>query len=595
MTVNSNTSRALTEGPARARPVAARGFIFLAQLLVLIALVVGLNMQAGLHPLVATAVAGVLLLTLVASNRLLTKRALAPAALAPRVAEWPANLNDALNDVASASATSGQAKAPARMNDAEALAAAVSASPLPELSQGAAFPPPMPRYVEAVAAPAPLKPAAPVYAQQPAPQLAAELPVYAPVTPAPDYWAHRPAQPRFDHHAPHNDMALQHLPAPAAAAASPVPALKETAGSHRDSPAALRETDVEAIQSLIKKLADEVNLAEQARDDSLAAIAQAVAQTPAPAAGVAEAPPALAVAPTSVPELAIPDMSHGLSQSLDALRVTAETMRQPSHLVFGHELPPPIPVAPSKGALLAEAIAADRADVLLEPILGLRSQDAQHFEVSLRLRAPDGAALDWTASDETLRGTGLLPLFDAAKIARTSSVARSLGARGKTGAVFSTYSGEALTDAAFLAAGATVAGPQRSTLVLTFSQSDARGFEAPEWAAIGEMRALGFRFALSEVTDLDMDLEGLVAAGFEFVKLEADVFMTGLRSPAGLIPATDVCRFLAGMGLGLIVERIDDEERFARVTTCGALFGQGQLFGGPRVLKAEASGAQAAA
>jgi cyclic-di-GMP phosphodiesterase, flagellum assembly factor TipF len=127
--------------------------------------------------------------------------------------------------------------------------------------------------------------------------------------------------------------------------------------------------------------------------------------------------------------------------------------------------------------------------------------------------------------------------------------------------------------------------------VLTFAQSDARQFQAPEWAAIAHMRALGFRFALSQVTDLDMDLEALAGAGFEFVKLDADVFLVGLASPDGLIPSADVCRYLAGLGLALVVEHIDDEDKFGRVYGFGALLGQGQLFGGARVLKAEASAA----
>ena len=131
--------------------------------------------------------------------------------------------------------------------------------------------------------------------------------------------------------------------------------------------------------------------------------------------------------------------------------------------------------------------------------------------------------------------------------------------------------------------------PASGPLVLTFAQSDARGFEAPEWNAIAQMRELGFRFALSDVTDLDMDLEGLVGAGFDFVKLDAEVFLNGLQSPAGLIASADVCGFLGGLGLALVVEHIDDEDKFARVSELGVLLGQGQLFGGARVLKAEAS------
>jgi cyclic-di-GMP phosphodiesterase, flagellum assembly factor TipF len=98
---------------------------------------------------------------------------------------------------------------------------------------------------------------------------------------------------------------------------------------------------------------------------------------------------------------------------------------------------------------------------------------------------------------------------------------------------------------------------------------------------------LGFRFALEDVSDLDMDFEALTAAGFAFAKFDARIFLEGLPAQGGLIPAADLCRYLAHLGLTLIVGRIDDEAQLAKVLGFGALFGQGTLFGAPRPVKAE--------
>jgi cyclic-di-GMP phosphodiesterase TipF (flagellum assembly factor) len=122
-------------------------------------------------------------------------------------------------------------------------------------------------------------------------------------------------------------------------------------------------------------------------------------------------------------------------------------------------------------------------------------------------------------------------------------------------------------------------------LVLAFSQSDVRDFAPTEWDTLADMRSLGFRFAISGVTDLDMDFEALAEAGFSFVKLDADVFLKGLPTSGGHIPASDVCRHLAKLGLALVVERIDSEEKMARVFGFGVLLGQGHLFGGPRPVR----------
>ena len=101
------------------------------------------------------------------------------------------------------------------------------------------------------------------------------------------------------------------------------------------------------------------------------------------------------------------------------------------------------------------------------------------------------------------------------------------------------------------------------------------------------LSAAGFRFALDGVTDLDMDFSDLKRIGFEFVKLDAPVFMEGLPAPGGVVPAADITRMLTENGLTLVVGRIEDDWQLARVLGAGALFGRGTLFGGPRMVKPE--------
>ena len=107
--------------------------------------------------------------------------------------------------------------------------------------------------------------------------------------------------------------------------------------------------------------------------------------------------------------------------------------------------------------------------------------------------------------------------------------------------------------------------------------------------------ATGFGFALEEVTDLDMDFAGMKAMGFEFVKLDAPVFLEGLPAPGGHVPASDICRHLSDLGLTLIVGRIEDDWLLARILGFGVLFAKGTLFGGPKLVKPEVFAQPAAA
>lgn len=351
-------------------------------------------------------------------------------------------------------------------------------------------------------------------------------------------------------------------------------------------PQSSREADVEHIQDAIKRLLEEVNAAERK--------ASAPRETPAEADRAAN--------------------EAAIEQSLDALRYTGSAMMRATtsdHYEMAQAPPAPKAAAtwqpqspqvtsPSqaRARLLSDAITAGRIDVTLEPILGLEDQKTRHYEVAVRLRDANGKTLDVLGDGPDLRGTGLLPLFDSVSVTRVAAVARRLDERGKGGSIFSRFSGESIADDQFVGELAETLH-QRSTLatqlVLSFSQADVRHFATPEWDALADMRALGFRFAISSITDLDMDFEVLAEQGFAFAKLDASVFLRGLPAAGGNIPSSDVCRHLAMLGLTLVIEHIESEDQLARIFGFGVLLGQGQLFGGPRPVRADAVATTAAA
>ncbi|MBO0741272.1 MAG: hypothetical protein J2P51_07580, partial [Hyphomicrobiaceae bacterium] len=155
------------------------------------------------------------------------------------------------------------------------------------------------------------------------------------------------------------------------------------------------EMRVELVQELIKKLADELNTA-----------------TASPGVGARAA-----VAPARAP-----DPDGMINRSVDALETTARSMQArrriktptgasaPDLGPAGKEAParPPMPgTSPGqvqKGATppqlnpqlarIAEAVAAERMEVLLQPIHALIEGRPRHFEVSARLLTADGAAIN---------------------------------------------------------------------------------------------------------------------------------------------------------------------------------------------------------
>lgn len=346
-------------------------------------------------------------------------------------------------------------------------------------------------------------------------------------------------------------------------------------------PAPEPEMNFEHIQGLIKKLADELN-------------------GPAAQEGNARTtPPAEEAA--AVPEGMIGRSAAALESAARAMRAPAADAR--SERAAAASAPgkaaswPPGPAAEraappasreSQIARVAEAIAAERVEVMLEPIHALAEGRPRHYEISMRLLTADGARLEQRDYARAAIGSGLMPKIDAARMLRAARVARRLSQRGRQGSVLTAMTGESLTGDEFLNAAALQPGTDgRIGLVLSFTQSDVRTFTPVHAEALGSMAASGFAFALEDVTDLDMDFGGLKAMGFEFVKLDAEVFLEGLRAPTGRVPAADICRYLSEFGLTLIVGRIEDDWLLARILGFGVLFGKGTLFGGPRLVKAE--------
>jgi cyclic-di-GMP phosphodiesterase TipF (flagellum assembly factor) len=249
--------------------------------------------------------------------------------------------------------------------------------------------------------------------------------------------------------------------------------------------------------------------------------------------------------------------------------------------------PPPLSPAQAYTAAVADALVAGRVDVEIEPIVSLIDQRTRHYEVSVHVRGSAEERLVENNAFASLRGTGLSPLFDSARLQRSIGIAQRLVERAKDGRVFSIYSAESLTHAGFLS---DVRAALRDSgiggqIVFAFDQSEIRNFAAAEWAALAELRQMQAVLAIDNVSHLDLDLKRLIAAGFGFARVPAADFISGLRFGGKPVQGADLQRYVAGIGLTLIAGHVDDEQQLQRIAALGAPFGQGKVFGGRRQVK----------
>jgi len=327
-------------------------------------------------------------------------------------------------------------------------------------------------------------------------------------------------------------------------------------------PAAERDADLDAVHGMIKRLSDEVSVAGEGLNDLT--------------------PP--------------PRQESALRASLNALQTTASAMRAsrkkappapPIPAAARREaapVPPPIMAAHARLASLADAVTAGRVDVALSPIVGLADHQVHYYEVIARPCDERGVPLPVSVRDPQLATAGLLPMLDTTRLGQSARVARSFAEEGQERCLFASATAESLATDRFLDELADAYREREALageLVLMFAQADIRTFGGSEWSALTDMRDLGFRFGIEDVTDFDYEFTALCAAGFAFVKLDAATLLGGLASPNGVMPASEVCRNLGELGLTLVVSRIDDEATRAKVLEAGVPLGQGELFGPP--------------
>lgn len=290
------------------------------------------------------------------------------------------------------------------------------------------------------------------------------------------------------------------------------------------------------------------------------------------------------------PVLPMPPRSHGPFEMQSHAGAADDELELALALpVLAALQPEPPPVDPKIKAI-TRAIETGSMDVMLSPIVGLMTHEVTHYDVKVLLKSDAGGYFENPTRDLLLSATDVLALFDTARLTRAAALARRLDARGKTGALLSEVTGPSLTNGGFLETFARIYEDRdriAGQLVLTFAQADTERFSPSAWQALSDMHAFGFRFALERLDHLNVDFAALVKRGFALVKVDAGVLLSGMPSANGFIASQEVCSRIAGAGLTLIADAVDDDATRARLFGFGVLFGQGQLFGGARLVSVD--------
>jgi len=242
-------------------------------------------------------------------------------------------------------------------------------------------------------------------------------------------------------------------------------------------------------------------------------------------------------------------------------------------------------------ALIAEAMADNRIDLYLQPIVTLPQRKVRFYEAMARLRTQGGeivAAEDFIPYAE---GAGLLPALDNMMLFRCVAVTRRLQLKNREVGVICNIGAATLADPVEFKKLLQFAEANRAladALSFEFSQAAYRAFGPLEHEALAALAERGFRFSMDHIADLRMEPKELADRRFRFLKVPAALLLDKSASARSDIHPQDLADLLARSGIDVIADRVEHENTVVDLLDYDVRFGQGFLFSPPRPVRAEA-------
>jgi cyclic-di-GMP phosphodiesterase, flagellum assembly factor TipF len=232
----------------------------------------------------------------------------------------------------------------------------------------------------------------------------------------------------------------------------------------------------------------------------------------------------------------------------------------------------------------------NRVDLVLQPIVRLPQRKRMFYEAFSRIRAEDGSMLVPNQYIGIAEREGLVAAIDNMLLFRCVQLVRRTQSKNANIGFFCNISAHSLTDRHFFAnfvefmADNTQLAPD---LIFEFPYAIIANRDEEIERHLRHLAGLGFRFSVDQVLSLSVDYDDLVSLRFKYIKMDAETLLAEVRDPTGPIAVEDIKRVADRHGMDMIVEKIESEEQLLNLLDLRIDYGQGYLFGEPRLARAD--------
>ncbi len=238
--------------------------------------------------------------------------------------------------------------------------------------------------------------------------------------------------------------------------------------------------------------------------------------------------------------------------------------------------------------MVREALRDNKVELFVQPIVSLPQRKRRHYECFSRIRGEGDAILTPDQYIAIAEREGLIGAIDNMLLFRSIQLVRRLQKAQVDASIFINISEHTLADTRFLREFVAFMASNRDLaphLVFEFTQASV---ERHSGDALGELDRLGrqgFRLSMDQVTALDFDVADLHRLHIRFLKVEAGRLLEQTRAASQRLDIRAFKRALDEQAIDLIVEKIENEQTLLEILDMPVDFGQGFLFGEPRLAK----------
>lgn len=241
------------------------------------------------------------------------------------------------------------------------------------------------------------------------------------------------------------------------------------------------------------------------------------------------------------------------------------------------------------------ALAANRVDLYLQPVVTLPQRRTAFYESYTRLRDATGRILAPSAFMAAAEEAGLMAEVDNLLLFRCVQIVRRLTGQDRKVAIFCNVSLNSLSDETFFPEFLDFIRQNKdlsSSLIFEISQQAFEERDAIAARNMARMADFGFRFSIDQIAHVELDLTEMERAGVRFAKIGGRRLLDAIDNyesiagyEAGAIATEDLAGLFGRHGIELIVDKIEDESTVVEVLEMDVAYGQGHLFGEPRPVR----------